>query len=87
MKTITHFTVMLLSISLCMPLTQAQPAPDKRQDAQTTNAVAQDVLIVIQQEQVRFTAKRDVEEMRLQIFDQAGQMTYDSGAVTGSELT
>jgi hypothetical protein len=78
---------MLLSISIFMPLTHAQPAPDKRQEAQTANRIAQDVLIIIQQEQVRFTAQRAVEEMRLQIFDQGGQLVYDSGAVTGTELT
>ena len=76
MKTMKHFIVMLLSISLFMPLTHAQPAPDKRQEAQTANRIAQDVLIIIQQEQVRFTAQRAVEEMRLQIFDQAGRWCY-----------
>src|SRR5262245_45052823 len=86
MKTITHFIVMLLSVSLCMPLTNAQPSSDKQQDTQTTKTIAQDVLIIIQQEQVRFTAQRAVEEMRLQVFDQAGQLVYDS-AVTGQELT
>src|SRR5215475_6726045 len=87
MKTIKQFIAMLLCVSLCMPLTQAQPAPDKRQDAQTNGAIAQEVLIIIQQEQVRFTAQRAVDEMRLQIFDQTGQLVYDSGAVTGPELT
>ena len=87
MKTPTRFIAMLLCLSLCAPLTQAQPAPDKRQEAQATNTSAQDVLIIIQQEQVRFTAQRAVEEMRLQVFDQAGQPVYDSGAVTGLELT
>lgn len=70
-----------------MSVTQAQPAPDKRQNAQTPNTNAQDVLIIIQQEQVRFTARKAVEEMRLQVFDQAGQLVYDSGPSTGSELT
>src|SRR5262245_42133255 len=87
MKTIKHVIVMLLSVSLCMPLANAQPASDKRQDAQTTNKIAKDVLIIIQQEQVRFTAQKAVEEMRLQIFDHAGQLVYDSGAVSGTELT
>jgi len=87
MKTTKHVIAMLLCISLCIPLTYAQPSPDKRQEAQTTNTIAQDVLIIIQQEQVRFTAQRAVEEMRLQIFDQAGQLIYDSGAVAGPELT
>ncbi len=87
MKTIKHFLSILLCISLCLSLTQAQPALDKRQDAQTTNTIAQDVLIIIQQEQVRFTSQKAVAEMQLQIFDQAGQLVYDSGAVTGPELT
>ncbi|MGH9935561.1 MAG: hypothetical protein ACREAM_04895 [Blastocatellia bacterium] len=87
MKTIKHFIAMLLCISLCVSLTQAQPAPDERQDAQTTKPIAQDVLIIIQQEQVRFTARSSVAEMRLQIFDQSGQLAYDSGAVTEPELT
>ncbi|MGH9853885.1 MAG: hypothetical protein ACREBD_28920 [Blastocatellia bacterium] len=86
MKTIKHFLAILLCISLCAPLTQAQLASDK-QDAQTTNTIAQDVLIIIQQEQVRFTSQKAVAEMQLQIFDQAGQVVYDSGAVTGPELT
>lgn len=87
MKTIKRFVAMMLCISLCMSVTQAQPAPDKRQNAQTPNTNAQDVLIIIQQEQVRFTARKAVEEMRLQVFDQAGQLVYDSGPSTGSELT
>src|SRR5262245_15836085 len=87
MKAIRHVIVMLLSISLCRPLINAQPSPDMRQEAQKTNTIAQDVLIIIQQDQVRFTSQRAVEEMRLQIFDQAGQQVYDSGSVTGQELT
>ncbi|MGH9845645.1 MAG: hypothetical protein ACREEM_43610 [Blastocatellia bacterium] len=86
MKTIKHFLAILLCISLCAPLTQAQPASDK-QDAQTTNSIAQDVLIIIQQEQVRFSSQKTVAEMQLQIFDQVGQVVYDSGVVAGPELT
>lgn len=84
MKTIKHFIALLLCISFCTPLIQAQPAPDKQQEAQAAN---QDVLIIIQQEQVRFTAQKAVAEMQLHVFDQAGQLVYDSGAVTEPELT
>ncbi len=87
MKAPTRFIALLLCLSLCAPLTQAQPAPGRQQETQATNTSAQDVLIIIQQEQVRFTAQRAVAEMQLQIFDQAGQPVYDSGAVTGLELT
>jgi hypothetical protein len=87
MKAIRHIIVILLGLSLYAPLTPARPAPDGLKKAQTTNKGAQDVLIVIQQEQVRFTAQGAVEEMRLQIVDQTGSLVYDSGAVTGPELT
>lgn len=78
---------MLLYISLCMLPAQAQHTPDKLQEAQATNTIAQDVLIIIQQEQVRFTARKGGTEMQLQIFDLTGQLVHDSGAVTGAELT
>src|SRR5574341_1056709 len=87
MKTLKHFIAMLLCISLCAPLTLAHPVPDKQQDAQTTKPITQDVLIIIQQEQVRFTAQKPIAEMQLQILDQTGQVVYDSGVVTGPELT
>jgi hypothetical protein len=80
MKTRQHFISLLLCLALCAPLTQAQSAP-------ATNPIAQDVLIIIQPEQVRFTAQKALAEMQLQVFDQAGQLVYDSGVVTGPELT
>ncbi len=86
MKNIKRFIAILLCIQLCASLTQAQPASDERRDAQTTNAIAQDALIIIQKEQVRFTTRSSVIEMRLQVFDQAGQLVYDSGVLTGPEL-
>lgn len=87
MKTLRSFITMLLYISLCMLPAQAQHAPDKQQEAQATNTIAQDVLIITQQEQVRFTARKGGTEMQLQIFDLTGQLVHDSGAVTGPELT
>ncbi|MCI0389933.1 MAG: hypothetical protein MOB07_14380 [Acidobacteria bacterium] len=87
MKTLKHFIAILLCISLCAPLTQAQTAQDKQQDPQANNPIAQDVLIIIQQEKVRFTAQKAIQELRLQIFDQTGELIYDSGAVTEPELS
>src|SRR4030095_3073161 len=86
MKNLKHVIVMLLCILLSSPLALAQTAPDKQQEAQATNKIAQDVLIIIQQEKIRFTAQKAVEELQLQIFDPAGQLVYDSGAVSGPEL-
>jgi hypothetical protein len=87
MKTLKHFIATLLCVSLSMSLTQAQPASGVQQETQTTNPSARDLLIIIQQEQVRFTTQRTVAEIQLQIFDQAGQLVYDSGAISGPELT
>ena len=49
-------------------------------------AAAQDVTIIIQQQQVRFTTRSAVAEMQLKVFDQTGEMVYDSGVVTEPEL-
>ena len=87
MKSLKHFTVMLLSILLYLPMAQAQTEQVKRQEIQGASAITQDVLIIIQQEKVRFTAQKTVAEMQLQVFDQSGQLVYDSGAVAGPELT
>jgi hypothetical protein len=87
MKSRTNFIAMSLCIALCATLTLAQSGTDKRQESQATNTIAKDVVIIIQQEQVRFIGRAAVAEMQLQIFDQAGQLVYDSGAVAGLELT
>jgi hypothetical protein len=84
MKTIKHFLAVLLCLALSAPLTLARPAWGSQQETIKTDA--QDVLIIIQQEQVRFTAQKAVAEMQLQVFDQAGQVVYDSGVVAGPEL-
>ena len=73
MKVLRRCAALLLSITLYTLLAQAQ-------------SVARDVLIVIQREQVRCTAQTTGAEMQLQIFDQAGQLVYDSGPVNGPEL-
>jgi hypothetical protein len=86
MKILKHFITMLLYISLCMLPAQAQQESDRQHEDHATNTIAQDVLIIIQQEQVRFTARKGVAEMQLQIFDQAGQLVYDSGAVIEPEV-
>ncbi len=83
MKTLKHFIAILLCFSLCAPLALAQA--DNQQEAQARQSV-QDVLIIIQQEQVRFTAQKAVAEMQLQVFDQTGQLVHDSGSVAGPEL-
>lgn len=86
MKTLKDIIAILLCFALCAPLAMAQPVLDKQQEAQATKQTSQDVQIIIQQEQVRFTARKEIVEMQLQVFDQWGRLVYDSGSVMQPEL-
>ncbi|MGE0884377.1 MAG: hypothetical protein AB7P14_12605 [Blastocatellales bacterium] len=79
MKTLKQMIVILLCLALCAPLVMAQPELDKQQEAQATKQTSQDVQIIIQHEQVRFTARKEIVEMQLQVFDQWGRLVFDSG--------
>lgn len=82
MQTTKRFIAILVMAFLAVP-----PAPAREPRRNTPiNTTALDVLITIQQQQVRFTALAAVEEMWAQIFDQTGELAYDSGLVTGPEL-
>src|SRR5215813_5891630 len=74
----------LLCVLLCVSTALAQDG--KAAPAQASQNIAQDVMIIIQRQQVRFTAQRAIDEMRMQIFDQSGEMIYDSGSIAGPEL-
>ena len=86
MRTTKHFITMLFCLLLCAPLALARQAQDKQSETQSANPISQDVMIIIQQEKVRFTAQKAVQEMRLQILDQSGAVVYDSGSVAESAL-
>jgi hypothetical protein len=86
MRTTKHFIVMLLCVLLYAPTALAQQVQDKQHDAQTNDTVSQDVMIIIQQEKVRFTAQKAVAEMQLKVFDQSSELIYDSGATPEPEL-
>jgi hypothetical protein len=84
---INRFITMLLCVLICAPLTLAQTTQDKSQESSVAKPIAHDVLIIIQQEQVRFTAQKAIQNLQLQIFDQTGELIYNSGVVTEPELT
>src|SRR5262252_1363010 len=86
MRTTKHFITMLFCLLLCAPLALARQAQDKQSETQSANPISQDVTIIIQQEKVRFTAQKAVQEMRLQILDQSGAVVYDSGSVAEPAL-
>ncbi len=75
----------MLCLLLCAPMALAQQAQNNQREPQP-NTISQDVTIIIQQEKVRFSAQKAVSEMQLQIFDQTGEMVYDSGPITEQEI-
>ena len=79
MRTLIQVFVIAIVVALCAPVTRSQ---EKLQDAQ----VAEDVTIVIQPKQVRFIAQKTGEEMRLQVFDQSGELVFDSGAAKATQV-
>ncbi|MGH9832995.1 MAG: hypothetical protein ACRD9Y_08255 [Blastocatellia bacterium] len=56
------------------------------QDAQPAATISKEVTIVIEQQRVRFTGRSAVEQMQLQVFNQSGEIVYDSGVVAQPEI-
>ncbi len=77
-----HLVAILICTLLCLP---AVPAQTIQQQPQT--AASSDVTIIIQQDKVRFTAQKAVAEMRLQVFNQAGESVFDSGLLETAEAS
>lgn len=86
MKIVRQFLSLFLCVSLSIPMAQAASVAAGQQDVQSAKVSQEDLTIIIQQEQVRFTARKTVAEMQLQIFDQTGQMVFDSGVMAQQEL-
>src|SRR5262245_49736327 len=59
----------------------AQTAPTRQANP------AAELRIVVGAQQVNFIAQRPVQELRLEIFNQAGERVYDSGLFAAAELT
>src|SRR5262249_13699943 len=78
-----RLSAILMAVLLIIPSAAAQ---EPQRDPLANHTVTQDVQIILQQQQVRFTTQKAVEEMRLQIFDQSGELIYDSGALPVTEL-
>ncbi len=74
------------AIALCVLFCLTVMAQDLPRNASGRTAASQDVTIIIEQQQVRFIAQKAGEEMRLQVFDQTGELVFDSGAVAAAEV-
>jgi hypothetical protein len=82
-----RFAITLLAALFAGVMAQAQNLTVPSRGGQTPAPAVEDVQIIIQSQQVRIAARSTVIEMQLQIFDQAGSLIYDSGLLTGSELS
>ncbi len=56
------------------------------QETQSAATISKEVTIVIEQQRVRFTVRSTVEQMQLQVFNQSGEVVYDSGVVAQPEI-
>ena len=86
MKIVRQILALFLCVSLSVPMAQAAIVSGNQQDVQSAKVSQENMTILIHQEQVRFIARKAVAEMQLQIFDQTGQMVYDSGMMAQQEL-
>jgi hypothetical protein len=80
MQATKQMLALMLTILLSAPATLAQTP-------QRSRPAAPEVQIILQPEQVRFTAPASVEQMRLQVFNQAGELVFDSQPLAVSQLT
>ncbi|HKQ74636.1 MAG TPA: hypothetical protein VJ810_13175 [Blastocatellia bacterium] len=89
MFTSKRFITISLIALLASSASQAQiPARQTsgRQPVQSAVQDVQDVQIIIQSEQVRFTARSNIAEMQLQVFDKTGELVFDSGLSGANEI-
>lgn len=84
MLSIKRLLVFVLCLLLCTPVMSAQ---DQQGVANGKTLAAQDLTIIIQQQQVIFTTPIGVEEMRLQVFDQNGEAVFDSQPLAINQLS
>jgi len=79
--------VILVCLSLYAPLAAAQEPQSATISRETISRDSREVTVIIQQQQLRFAAPASAQEVRLEVFNQTGEMIYDSGLVSGSELS
>ncbi len=87
MNSTKQILVTLVCLLICaLPVIAQEPqrAPVSRE---TISRDSKEVTIIIQQQQLRFAAPASAQELRLEVFNQAGETVYDSGQVSGAELS
>jgi hypothetical protein len=56
------------------------------QDTQSAAKAGQNVTIIVERQQVRFTSRSAVEWIQLQVFNQSGELVFDSNPLSASEI-
>jgi trimeric autotransporter adhesin len=81
-------TKLILTILVCSMLYITPVVAQEPQLAKPTRDTSlQEVTIVIQRQQIRFTAPVNAQELRLEVHDKNGELVYDSGFVMGGDLS
>jgi hypothetical protein len=87
MNSTKQILVILVCLLLFAPLAVAQEPQSASISRETLPRDSREVTIIIQQHQLRFAAPASAQELRLEVFNQAGEMVYDSGLMSGAELS
>ena len=84
MKSMKQILAILACLFLGVSLAVAQEPQLARRSPDTSS---REITIVIQQKQLRFTAPASTQELRLEVLNNTGESVYDSGLVTGAEIS
>ncbi len=87
MNSKNHFLLSLICVTLFAPFVIAQEPQTASASREVVSRDSRQVTIIIQQQQIRFTAPSLTQEVRLEVSNQAGEIVYDSGLVGGPELS
>ncbi|MGH9856057.1 MAG: hypothetical protein ACREBD_39985, partial [Blastocatellia bacterium] len=79
MRSARQFPALFMCLFSFLPSVSAQ-------EAQSAATISKEVTIIIEQQRVRFTVRSAVEQMQLQVFNQSGEVVYDSGVVAQPEI-
>jgi len=83
MNSMKQILAILVCLLLYAPLVVAQ---EPQSATISRDTISREVTVIIERQQLRFAAPASAQEARLEVFNQAGEMIYDSGLVNGSEL-
>src|SRR5215510_1732309 len=84
MSTPKYFLIVLAFALVCASPIVAQ---NLKQNSKPDSEGSQSVAIIIERGRLRFTAPASAQELRLEVFNQAGELVYDSGVLSGPELS